>query len=78
MRQSIERKTVSSSMTSHDLDLDLRAKKDFTLNLRELTRQAVHNVNSVFVTQMVAIANVGRWFKKLRSEDFDLSYKPRD
>ncbi|GFU53360.1 planarian mariner-8 gene [Nephila pilipes] len=37
------------------------------------TRQAVANINSVFIIQVGTNATVARWFKKFRSGDFDLS-----
>ncbi|GFT24189.1 planarian mariner-8 gene [Nephila pilipes] len=41
------------------------------------TRQAVANINSVFIIQVATNATVDRWFKKFRSGDFDLSNEPR-
>ncbi|GFT87900.1 manirer-2 protein [Nephila pilipes] len=41
------------------------------------TRQAVTNINSVFIIQVATNATVDRWFKKFRSGDFDLSNEPR-
>ncbi|GFS95889.1 planarian mariner-8 gene [Nephila pilipes] len=37
------------------------------------TRQAVANINSVFIIQVATNVTVARWFEKFRSGDFDLS-----
>ncbi|GFT53315.1 mariner-7 protein [Nephila pilipes] len=36
-------------------------------------RQAVANINSVFIIQVTTNATVARWFEKICSGDFDLS-----
>ncbi|GFT50227.1 histone-lysine N-methyltransferase SETMAR, partial [Nephila pilipes] len=40
-------------------------------------RQAIASINSVIGIQVATNATVARWFKKFRSEDFDLSNEPR-
>ncbi|GFS96826.1 hypothetical protein NPIL_621371 [Nephila pilipes] len=37
------------------------------------TRQAVANINSVFIIQVATNATAAHWLKKFRSSDFDLS-----
>ncbi|GFS72987.1 astacin [Nephila pilipes] len=52
---------------------EIRVLMKYEFLRRATTRQAVANINSVFIIQVATNVTVARWFKKFRSRDFDLS-----